>query len=125
MIPIIVPKKIEKPWGWELWVAVTEKYAGKIIHINPGQKLSRQYHIIKDETVYVISGNLHVEIGEADVAENVTLPTGKSMRVLPETIHRFMSADDEAVEIFEASTPELNDVVRLEDVYGREGTSKP
>ena len=65
MIPIIVPRKVEKPWGWELWVAVTEKYAGKIIHINPGQKLSRQYHIIKDETVYVISGRLVVEIGQA------------------------------------------------------------
>ena len=125
MIPIIVPKKIDKPWGWELWVAVTEKYAGKIIHINPDQKLSRQYHIIKDETVYVISGILQVEIGPSDAIEQISLPAGKSMRVRPETIHRFMSGTDEPVEIFEASTPELDDVVRLEDVYGREGTSKP
>jgi mannose-6-phosphate isomerase-like protein (cupin superfamily) len=125
MIPVIVPKKIDKPWGWELWVAVTEKYAGKIIHINPGQKLSRQYHIIKDETVYVISGALLVEIGEGQAVEKVMLPAGKSMRVTPETIHRFMSSDEESVEIFEASTPELDDVVRLEDVYGRQGTSNP
>jgi len=125
MIPIIVPRKVEKPWGWELWVAVTEKYAGKIIHNNPGQKLSRQYHIIKDETVYVISGRLVVEIGQAGTAERFDLPAGKSMRVTAETVHRFMSPDDEAVEIFETSTPELDDVVRLEDVYGREGTSRP
>lgn len=125
MIPVIVPRKIDKPWGWELWVAVTEKYAGKIIHINPGQKLSRQYHIMKDETVYVISGTLLIELGEGQAIEKLALPAGKSLRVTPETIHRFMSSDSEHVEIFETSTPELDDVVRLEDVYGRQGTSRP
>ena len=125
MIPVIVPRKIEKPWGWELWVAVTDKYAGKIIHINAGHKLSRQYHIMKDETVYVICGNLLVEIGAGDAIESVTLPAGKSLRVTPETVHRFMSPDNADVEIFETSTPELDDVVRLEDVYGRQGTSRP
>jgi mannose-6-phosphate isomerase len=123
MIPIIVPEKIEKPWGWELWVAVTDKYAGKIIHINSEQKLSRQYHVRKDETVYVLSGNLHVDIGEGDSIEKVVLHSGKSLRITPGTIHRFMAAEDGPVELFETSTAELDDVVRLEDIYGRKGTS--
>lgn len=123
MIPIIVPEKIEKPWGWELWVAVTDKYAGKILHINPGQKLSRQYHRRKDETVYVMSGNLHVDIGKDKSIETIILPGGKSLRIAPGMIHRFMAAEDGPVELFETSTPELDDIVRIEDIYGRKGTT--
>lgn len=125
MIPLITPRRVDKPWGHELILAHTDRYVGKILHIARGQRLSRQYHRVKDETTYVLSGTLILEIGPADACERVEVPAGMAYRTLPGTIHRYIAPDDGDVDLIEASTPELDDVVRLEDVYGREGTSRP
>lgn len=115
--------RVPKPWGYELIVAHTNRYVGKILHIEAGHALSRQYHRVKDETLYVTSGVLTLEIGEAGSELRQDLGPGEGFRVRPGTIHRFTAA--ETCELFEVSTPELDDVVRLEDQYGREGTSEP
>jgi len=107
-------KVVEKPWGKEEWFAHNDKYVGKIIQINPGKRLSKQYHKIKHETVYVASGSLILEIDN----EKKVLNAGESQVIIPGTVHRF-SADKEKVELFEVSTPEVDDVVRVEDDYGR------
>lgn len=115
--------RVPKPWGYELIVAHTDRYVGKILHIDAGQALSRQYHRVKDETLYVTSGVLILEIGAAGSEERAELHPGQGFRVRPGTIHRFTT--EQGCELFEVSTPELDDVVRLEDNYGREGTSEP
>lgn len=125
MIPLTTPRRVEKPWGYELILAHTDRYVGKILHINRGQLLSRQYHRVKDETVYVLSGTLLLEIGPSEASERVEVPAGMCYRTLPGTIHRYIAPDSGDVDLIETSTPELEDVVRLEDVYGREGTSRP
>jgi len=125
MIATTAPQRVAKPWGYELILAHTDRYVGKILHINKGQLLSRQYHRIKDETVYVLNGTLILEIGPAESAERIVVPAGRCYRTLPETIHRYIAPYDSDVDIIETSTPELEDVVRLEDVYGREGTDQP
>jgi mannose-6-phosphate isomerase-like protein (cupin superfamily) len=125
MIPLLAPRRVEKPWGYELILAHTDRYVGKILHINRGQRLSRQYHRIKDETLYVLDGTLILEIGPADECERIELPCGAGFRTLPGTIHRYIAPESCDVDLIETSTPELDDVVRLEDVYGREGTSRP
>jgi mannose-6-phosphate isomerase-like protein (cupin superfamily) len=125
MIPLTTPRRVEKPWGYELILAHTDRYVGKILHIDRGQLLSRQYHRIKDETVYVLRGTLILEIGPAESVERVEVPAGQGFRTLPETIHRYVAPDDTDIDLIETSTPELEDVVRLEDVYGREGTDRP
>ena len=107
-------KTVKKPWGKEEWIAHSEKYVGKIIHINPGKRLSRQYHRIKHETVYVAEGELILELEN----EKILLNKGESFEIPQKTIHRF-GADKKKVRIFEVSTPEVDDVVRLEDDYGR------
>ena len=109
--------KVEKPWGYELHWARTEKYVGKLIHVNKGHALSLQYHNIKDETIFLWSGKLLFEI-EIDGALSVRemLP-GESVHITPKTVHRMTAIEDS--DIFEVSTPELTDVVRLEDRYGR------
>lgn len=112
-----IPKKVEKPWGWELWIALSENYAGKILHINEGESLSLQYHNIKDESIYVLKGILHLEIKEEDGLKEISLEEGQSFRIPPGTIHRFKSSS--GCDIIEVSTPHLEDVVRLEDKYGR------
>ena len=110
--------RVEKPWGYELHWAKTDRYAGKLINVNRGHALSLQYHNQKDETIYLWSGKLLFEI-----EENGTLPTremlpGEAVHVTPKTVHRMTAIED--ADIFEVSTPELHDVVRLEDRYGRE-----
>lgn len=125
MIDIHAPRRIDKPWGYELWLAHTDRYVGKILHITRGSRLSRQYHQVKDETIYVLGGRLILEVGPSDAVERVEVPAGQGFRVVPGTIHRFIAPDDCDCDIVEASTPELEDVVRLEDVYGREGTNQP
>jgi mannose-6-phosphate isomerase-like protein (cupin superfamily) len=113
-----IPKIIIKPWGYEKIVAHTDIYVGKILHINPTQRLSKQYHKIKDETIYVLSGTLHVYIGEDEDLH--TLIEGQSLRVMPNIIHRFEAPNNyEPTVLFEVSTPELNDIVRLKDDYER------
>lgn len=116
-------RRVDKPWGHELIWAHTARYVGKVLHIDAGQRLSRQYHQVKDETLYVQSGTMILEIGAADVCEPRRMIAGDVFHVTPGTIHRMIAETD--VEVFEVSTPELDDVVRLEDVYGREGTSAP
>lgn len=118
-----LPRRIDKPWGFELIVAHTDRYVGKLLHIDPGHALSRQYHEVKDETIFVTKGELVLEIGPAESAERKVVPAGMGFRVFPKMIHRFVA--EKEVELFEVSTPELEDVVRLEDRYGREGTQAP
>ena len=109
---------INKPWGNEKIWAKTERYVGKVLTINPGEKLSRQYHEIKDETIYVMDGVLVLEIGGGDSIEKIIMRQGSTYHVKPGTIHRFAAPSD-GCKLMEVSTPELDDVVRLEDAYGR------
>ena len=107
--------KVKKPWGFEIRWAITEKYLGKILHINAGQQLSLQYHEIKDESIYVLEGTLIVKDGE----RAIILEQGDTMRIKPGTVHRFCAPNGTHVKLIEVSTPEIEDVVRLEDDYGR------
>ena len=119
------PTKVEKPWGYELIFAVTERYAGKLLHVKAGESLSLQFHNVKDEAWYVLEGRAEVELGapgESVLASEV-VGRGAAFRFTPGTVHRLKAVEDTT--ILEVSTPELGDVVRLEDVYGREGTSEP
>lgn len=125
MIDIVAPRRVDKPWGYELVLAHTDRYVAKLLHIDRGHKLSRQYHDVKDETLYVLAGVLLLEVGRDADVHRVEVPAGRGFRVLPGTVHRFIAPDDRDCDLIEASTPELDDVVRLEDVYGREGTSNP
>jgi quercetin dioxygenase-like cupin family protein len=115
-------RRVDKPWGHEMIWAHTEKYVGKVLHITAGHKLSRQYHKVKDETLYVTNGTMVLEVGPAENIERRIMKAGDTFHVTPGTIHRMIAETD--VDVFEVSTPELDDVVRLEDAYGREGTSK-
>ena len=110
--------KVDKPWGYEIRWALNEKYIGKILRIEPGQKLSRQYHQQKDETFYVLEGKLVLEIGKDKDLVRVIMHPGTSRRIMPGTIHRF-AAPSEGCTLIEVSTPEIDDVVRLEDKYSR------
>jgi len=111
-------KKVPKPWGYEIWWAQTEKYIGKILHVNKGHSMSFQYHREKDETLYVHSGNIVLEIENEDgVREKMNLRPGDAYRITPLTRHRITALEDS--DILEASTHEVDDIVRLEDNYGR------
>lgn len=120
-------KHVPKPWGHETIWAHTDNYVGKILHINAGEALSVQYHNVKDETVYLLSGELIYRIweGEGDdkQARDVGLKIGDAFRIVPGTIHQMEAVTD--CDILEVSTPHLDDVVRLKDKYGREGTNAP
>lgn len=121
-----IPKKVDKPWGFELWWARTDRYVGKILHVNRGESLSLQYHNVKDETILVQSGRLLLETRPAGAdgeLERHELTPGDVFHITPGTVHRMTGLTD--CDIVEVSTPELDDVVRLEDRYGRAGTSKP
>ena len=120
----VQPKRVEKPWGHELIWAHTDRYVGKILHINAGHELSVQYHERKDETVHLLSGTLTYKVkGEDGELRDVELKQGESYRITPFTVHQMIAKTD--CDVLEASTPELDDVVRLTDRYGREGTSAP
>lgn len=111
---------VDKPWGWENRWAVNERYIGKILHINKGHKLSLQYHEKKDETIYVLNGTLNLHLGTGENAKIIVLHTGDNYRITPGVVHRFEAPGDGSdVELIEVSSPEINDVVRLHDVYGR------
>lgn len=114
--------RVDKPWGYELRWAITDRYLGKIIHVDAGQQLSLQYHVQKDEALFVLRGELDLVL-EDDQGEVRThrLGPGMSARVRPGRRHRFRAVSD--VDICEVSSPEIDDVVRLEDDYGRAGTS--
>ncbi len=116
--------RVPKPWGHEMIWAQSDRYVGKILHINAGHELSVQYHNRKDETVYLLSGEISYRVqGEDEVLDDVQLKVGESFRITPRTIHQMVALTD--CEVLEVSTPELDDVVRLSDKYGREGTSAP
>jgi quercetin dioxygenase-like cupin family protein len=109
--------RVEKPWGYELHWAKTDRYVGKVIHVNKGHALSLQYHNIKDETIFLWSGKLLFEIDVNGQLEKREMKPGEAVHITPKTIHRMTAIEDS--DILEASTPELHDVVRLEDRYGR------
>tara|TARA_B100000282_G_scaffold257174_1_gene203908 strand:+ start:972 stop:1349 length:378 start_codon:yes stop_codon:yes gene_type:complete len=110
---------ITKPWGSELIWAETKDYVGKLITISHNNRLSRQYHVEKEETVYVIYGTMLLEIGEGENIKKHELRKGESYHISPGVVHRFCAPYGD-VEIMEVSTPHLSDVVRLEDDYKRE-----
>ncbi len=110
--------RVEKPWGYELIWAHTDRYVGKILHINAGESLSLQYHERKDETIHVLHGRMVFLVGQSEAElERVELEEGMSFRIRPGTRHRMEAIND--CDLLEASTPDLDDVVRLEDRYGR------
>ena len=113
-----VVRRVEKPWGYELIFAHTDRYVGKLLHIEPGQALSLQYHHRKDETFFVAKGEIELQVEEDGELIKQPLRQCESYHVTPGTRHR-MVASDRGCELFEVSTPELDDVVRLEDRYGR------
>lgn len=116
---------VPKPWGHETIWARTERYVGKILHINAGHELSVQYHNRKDETIYLLWGEIiyRVQREGDDILDDVQLKLGESFRTTPGTIHQMIAVTD--CDVLEVSTPEIDDVVRLSDKYGREGTTEP
>jgi quercetin dioxygenase-like cupin family protein len=111
-------KKVDKPWGFELIWAHTDKYVGKILFVKAGEALSLQYHRKKDETIYLFSGELDLLLEEKGELKKLRVHPGDAFRILPGVRHRMIAVKDS--EILEASTPELDDVVRLEDRYKRD-----
>jgi mannose-6-phosphate isomerase len=117
----IEEQKVDKPWGYELRWAITDRYLGKVLHINKGEALSLQYHERKDEYQYVLKGAIDMELGREDGQLTThRMKAGDTLHITPGTRHRMTAVED--TEIFEVSTPEIEDVVRLEDRYGRAGT---
>ncbi len=120
----VTPRHVDKPWGWELVWAETEAYVGKLLFVRAGQSLSLQYHEVKDEAWLVREGRASLELGElGGELETIEIGPGDAFRYRPGTVHRVTASED--LLVVEVSTPHLGDVVRLEDRYGREGTSAP
>lgn len=119
------PRHVEKPWGWELIWAHTDAYVGKILFVRAGHSLSLQFHKEKDESWYVESGRAELELGDVGKAilNKEVIVAGATFHFRPGTVHRVTALEDTT--ILEVSTPHLEDVVRLEDKYGREGTNAP
>ncbi len=117
-------RRVDKPWGYEIWYALTENYAGKILHVDQGHRLSLQFHQRKDESCYVLTGRLLLIKGPtADELAQQTIGPGQTWRNRPGEVHTIEALEDS--DVLEVSTPHLDDVVRLQDHYGREGTSQP
>jgi mannose-6-phosphate isomerase-like protein (cupin superfamily) len=118
-------KKVEKPWGYELIWALTDVYCGKVLFVKAGHSLSLQFHREKDESWLLQSGRVKLELGEVgdSVLKAEVVGAGVAFHYAPGTVHRVTALEDTT--ILEVSTPQLDDVVRLEDAYGREGTSAP
>ena len=112
-----VVTRIEKPWGYELHWARTDRYVGKVLHVKAGHALSLQYHNKKDETMYLYSGRMVLETEQEGQLVKWEMTPGDSVHITPKTVHRITAIDD--CDVLEVSTPELDDVVRLEDRYGR------
>jgi mannose-6-phosphate isomerase len=119
------PRKVEKPWGHELIWAQTDEYVGKVLFVKAGESLSLQFHRVKDESWLVQDGRAKLELGSAGdaVLAQEVIGAGATFRFRPGTVHRVTALEDTT--ILEVSTAHLDDVVRLEDRYGREGTSAP
>jgi mannose-6-phosphate isomerase-like protein (cupin superfamily) len=117
----IEEQKVDKPWGYELRWAITDRYLGKVLHIKKGEALSLQYHQRKDEYQYVMKGAIDMELGGEDGKLTThRMKAGDTLHITPGTRHRMTAVED--TDIFEVSTPEIDDVIRLEDRYGRAGT---
>jgi len=114
---------VPKPWGHETIWAHTDNYVGKILHIKAGQALSVQYHNRKDETIHLLSGELIYRVKLGELLDDVKLKRGESFRITPGTVHQMEAITD--CDVLEVSTNDLDDVVRLADRYGREGTNAP
>ncbi|MGZ8798093.1 MAG: cupin [Thermoanaerobaculia bacterium] len=117
---------VPKPWGHEKIWARSGRYVGKILHINAGPELSVQFHRKKDETIHLLSGEIVYRVQrdpDEEKLEDVRLRIGESFRITPGTVHQMVAVTD--CDVLEVSTPELDDVVRLSDKYGRQGTSAP
>jgi mannose-6-phosphate isomerase-like protein (cupin superfamily) len=112
-----VPYRVDKPWGHELIWAHTDRYVGKILHVEPGHVLSLQYHLKKDESIYVLTGEIILRIQQDDTLIERRLREGEAFHVPPRVVHQFEAVQPS--DLLEASTPELDDVVRLKDKYGR------
>lgn len=113
------PRRVEKPWGHELWWGFTERYVGKLLHVKAGHKLSLQYHERKDETIHLWAGDLALVVDEGGGLEERRMRPGESFHIRPGVKHRMVALTD--CDVLEVSTPEVEDVVRLEDAYGRAG----
>ena len=109
--------KVNKPWGYELIWAHTDRYVGKILHINQGESLSYQFHRVKDETIRLLTGVLELDLETHGERRKIRLAPGESLHIVPGMKHRMSALED--CDVLEVSTPELDDVVRLEDRYGR------
>ncbi len=118
------PRVVAKPWGEERIFAENDRYAGKLLLIRRGESLSYQYHERKDETIHVLDGVLGLQLERGAEAADLRLPAGETFRVAPGTRHRMYAPDGDCL-LVEVSTPELEDVVRLSDRYGRAGTTAP
>lgn len=118
-------RRVEKPWGYELIWALTDVYCGKVLFVKAGASLSLQFHNVKDESWYVQSGKAQLELGRVgqSVLDEEVVGPGAAFHYEPGTVHRVTALEDTT--ILEVSTPHLDDVVRLEDLYGRQGTSEP
>ncbi len=117
-------RKVDKPWGHELIWAHSERYVGKILHVRAGESLSLQYHREKDETIMLLAGRMRLEhFAEGEQPRLTDLLPFQPFHVTPGLRHRMTALED--CDLVEVSTPELDDVVRLEDRYGRAGTSEP
>jgi mannose-6-phosphate isomerase-like protein (cupin superfamily) len=115
-------RRVEKPWGYEIVYAHTERYSGKVLFVRAGHELSLQFHNRKDETIYVQSGRIEFQIGDPGASappDHELVGPGRSFHLVPGTVHRMRAIEDTF--LLEVSTPELDDVVRLEDRYGRAG----
>jgi mannose-6-phosphate isomerase len=121
----VEPRRVDKPWGYELVFAQTESYVGKVLFVRAGESLSLQFHRQKDESWLVQSGRAKLELGSAGdpVLSQEVVAAGACFRFRPGTVHRVTAVEDTT--IVEVSTTELDDIVRLEDRYGREGTTAP
>lgn len=116
-------RMVQKPWGHETIWAHTEHYVGKVLHVKAGHALSLQYHNMKDETIHLLRGEMIYRVKQGDTLVELPFKAGQSYRNTPGTVHQMEAVTD--CDILESSTPHLDDVVRLTDRYGREGTSAP
>ncbi len=111
------PRRVEKPWGHEIWWGFTPRYVGKLLHVKAGHRLSLQYHERKDETIHLWAGEMTLVLDEGDGLREHPMAAGQSCHIAAGVKHRMIALTD--CDVLEVSTPEVEDVVRLEDSYGR------
>jgi len=118
MLQVNEQTRVSKPWGYELRWAITDRYLGKVLHIDAGEALSLQYHNRKDESILILTGTMALELeDEIGIMRVHRMSPGDSRRILPGKRHRMTAVDD--CDVLEVSTPDMDDIVRVEDRYGR------